>query len=156
MDWCGDGAAIRWSGTSVGYYYPATWSAATRAAIDNAVFEFNKADFDYFRTSSSAPVQWLDLGSSDTSVAGATYLSVNCSTHRIAVASLYFNFPHFTASSHPAARRQCTAIHEMGHGVGFDHNTLTSILYIDHRQRCHSWTITTLRSHDVSDINTRY
>ncbi len=99
---------------------------------------------------------WYNLGSSDTSIAGATSLLVNCSTHTMTAGSFYYNFPHFNATSHTYNQYRCTAIHENGHGMGFDHNTLTSILLIPHSTRCHDQLIYTLQTHDKNDINNRY
>ncbi|MDQ3822931.1 MAG: hypothetical protein M3321_06800 [Actinomycetota bacterium] len=44
----------------------------------------------------------------------------------------------------------------MGHAVGLDHNSTTSIMHIPHSQRCHSWEIKKLQAHDLSDIDYRY
>lgn len=161
-DWnyCGDGIAIRWPGSSVYYRHNYVWAGQYLTAIDNAATEFNRSDFDFLLSSSSDPstysLYWYDYNSSDTSIAGVTSLNVNCSTHRITSGNLYINFPHFSASSHTTDQIQCTTIHEFGHAAGYDHNSTTSILYQGHNQRCHSWLIKTLQTHDYSDINNRY
>jgi predicted Zn-dependent protease len=157
-NYCGDGGAIRWAGTSTSYYHNYVWAGQYLNAIDNGANQFNRSDFDFNLVPYNQPytLAWYDYGSSDTSLAGVTSLSVNCSTHTITSGSLYINFAHFTASSHTQAQIQCTTIHEFGHAAGFDHNATTSILLQGHNQRCHSSLITTLQSHDYSDINGRY
>ncbi len=154
---CGDGIPVRWYGTSTSHWWPTSWDSSYQAAIQQAASNFNTSDFDYYwAASTSALMIWGDLNYPDTNVAGATSIYVNCATHIIQSGSFYFNFPHFNASPHTVNQKTCTAIHELGHGAGFDHNSLYSILYADHKQRCHSWLITSLQTHDYQDINSRY
>lgn len=157
-DRCGDGSAVRWPSTSTSQYYSSTMPTAYKTAIEAARTNFNVSDFDYYNASvTSALMAWGDYGSADTNLAGATYISVYCPTsRRIDAGNLYFNYAHFNAASHTASQYTCTAVHEMGHGAGFDHNTSFSILYADHSWRCHNQTITTLQTHDTGDINAAY
>jgi hypothetical protein len=158
-DWniCGDGIPVRWYGTSTSHWWPTSWDSSYQLAIQQAARNFNASDFDYYWAQrTSALMLWGDLNYPDINVAGATSIYVNCTTHIIQAGSFYFNFPHFNAIPHTVDQKICTAIHELGHGAGFAHNSLYSILYADHGQRCHNWLITNLQSHDYQDINNRY
>jgi hypothetical protein len=101
-------------------------------------------------------VIWDNLGDPDFVIAGWAEMFVSCSTRTFTWGLLYFNFPHFNQSSHTQDQKQCTAIHEMGHGVGLAYNTLTSIMKGEHTSKCHSTLINTLQSHDTSDLNAKY
>lgn len=163
-DRCGDGHATRWPTTSTSRYYSSSWPSSYTAGIRNAESSFNQSDFDYYSASvTSALVTWRDYNSSDTGIAGATYISADCSRHTIGAATLYYNFPHFSDYPHSVNAYTCTAIHEMTHGVGFDHNLLTnssgapvSVLYQYHGTRCHNSVVYTMQSHDFYDVNGRY
>jgi hypothetical protein len=157
---CGDGLPYRWSGTSMSQNIGGV-DTVYRNAITAAQSNFNLSDFKYSSSTTSGTIWWSNLNSQDTSTAGATRLTVDCGTHRITAANMYFNYPHFAASAHDDWARQCTAIHELGHGVGLAHNSLlstsgTSIMYGVHADRCHSYSIVALQPHDTSDINAKY
>lgn len=158
---CGDGQPTRWRNASTSQGYPSSWPVSYQDAIVGATTQFNTSDFDWFTDSqSSAKAQWGDLNNtSNTGLAGSMTGPVDCSTNPnyFQAVYLYYNFPHFNASAHTTAQKQCTAIHEMGHGVGLADNTFSpSIMYSNHNTRCHSSLITSLQSHDLSDINGKY
>jgi hypothetical protein len=137
------------------------WDSDWKTAITNARNSINTTDFDYI-TPASGPSQanWFDLNSSDTNIAGQAAISYDCAPNpnKLTSLSLYANFPHFSACCyiHGSAQKQCTAIHELGHGVGLEHNSETSIMLTSHITRCHSSLITTVQSHDTFDINLKY
>lgn len=156
---CGDGQPTRWQNTSTSMGYPGSWTLSYRNGIIGAQTSFNSSDFDYITDSqSSALVQWGDLNSPNTNVAGSMTGPVNCSTNPnyFQAVYLYYNFPHFNATNHNTSHKQCVAIHEMGHGVGLAHNELTSINRTNEVTQCHNNSWNTLQSHDVSDINGKY
>ena len=154
---CGDGRQVKWPTSTTTVSSPSSWDSSYQQALSGAQGSFNTSHFAYrSATPQTALAYWNDLNNPDTNIAGAASDLVACSTHSITVVSLYFNFPHFNATAHSVAQKQCTAIHEMAHGVGFDHNAEFSVLYTDHGQRCHNWLITTLQGHDYSDINAVY
>lgn len=156
-DQCSDATPEKWSGTSTTHWWPSTWNSLYTDAISNSQTEFNNSDFDYnWASQTSASVLWADLGSADTSTAGAAIWTPNCSTHTILAGSLYINFSHFNATPHTSITTECTVIHEMAHGAGFDHNTQVSVLSTPHSTRCHTNFINKLQSHDYSDINGLY
>lgn len=131
-------------------------------AITNAQTEFNKSDFKWTRVfdPSVADVTWKDYYNPNTTIAGLSYVIYDCNTaapHYIKSGyTLGFNIPHFNASGHTIAQKQCTAIHEMGHLAGFDHNTLISIMLNNHTQRCHSSELKMIQPHDFNNINSHY
>jgi hypothetical protein len=157
---CSDGIGYRWTGTRVSQNIGGV-DTVYRNAINAAQSNFNWSDFKYASSTTSGTIRWSNLNNPDTTIAGATSSTIDCATHRITGASMYFNYPHFTASAHDDWARQCTAIHELGHGVGLAHNGLlstsgTSIMYGVHQDRCHSYSIVALQPHDTSDINAKY
>ena len=154
-DFCGDGNLTKFYRSYTYETWPNTWNSEWQTALGNARVEFNVSHFKYYKGSG---LNWANLNSSDTSVAGQTTIrAFTCGgTNLIYDVSLYINVPHFQASPHTIGQRQCTAIHEMGHAVGLDHNDLASIVNIPHSHRCHYWEIKTLQPHDTSDINYRY
>lgn len=155
-DICGDGHQLRWGGTSTTHWYPSTWDVSYRDAISGAQAGFNGSDFDYFTsTQTSALLTWQDLNNPDTNIAGYASIVVFCNTHNISSGTLYFNFPHFQ-TAHTVAEKQCVAIHEMGHGAGFWHNEVISVLRTDHNTQCHVNQWKTLQTHDLNDVNTVY
>jgi hypothetical protein len=156
---CPDGQPIRWAGTWATHWWPISWDASYQNAIANGTTNFNTSDFDWFWTSddTTADVVWANYNNPDLTIAGANLMFRNCTTHTFYGGVMYFNFPHFNASSHTQGQKQCTSIHEQGHGVGLDHNDVfTSIMKVPHSQRCHVQLIDILYSHDVSDINAKY
>lgn len=157
-NYCSDGYAIRWNAPSTSIAYPSTWPQSYQDAVVGAVVQFNKSDFDYVIDSqSSAKAQWSDTNNtSNTSLAAYTSLRVDCGVHQIYNAYFTFNFAHYNAAAHTTGQKQCVAIHEQGHGVGFHHNELVSILRTSERVQCHDNLWNTLQSHDYSDINGRY
>lgn len=155
-DNCGNGLTASYIGGSSLITWPSTWMNEWQTALENARVEFNVSHFVYYR--GAGETTWADLGSPDTSIAGlARITSEDCNgTALIYSVDLFINTPHFQASPHTVGQRQCTAIHEMGHLVGLNHNDLVSIETTPHEHRCHYWEVKKLQSHDISDINYRY
>lgn len=155
---CGDGVAMKYIFPDSYYYFtPGIWTTTKINAVDAAASSIrNNTDFDWYK-STSYEVVWDDLGSSDTSVAGYTTWNYSCSTHKIWPGALFINFPHFTGGhSTSQSAYQCVALHEFGHMMALAHNTVTSIMKQPHTSRCHSSLITSVQSHDISDINAKY
>ena len=155
---CSSSLPIKWSTSTVSYWRDSAWDSSYKIAISNAVNSFNNSDFTWsFQLNEElADVTWDNLNDPDFVIAGYSQMFLNCSTRTFTWGVLYFNFPHFNWSSHTQDQKQCVAIHEMGHGVGLSHNTLTSIMEADHLSNCHDSLIKALQSHDTSDLNTKY
>lgn len=139
------------------YDYPNEWNDSNKAGIDRAAANISNNSPYYFTkvSATEAEFRWGDYGSSDTSLAGYTDRTIFCTAAYIDIIALYYNFAHFQGT-HSGDEKQCIAIHEFGHGMGVEHNSLTSIEYQPHSTRCHSWLIKTLQPHDVGDIDFKY
>lgn len=151
------GKNVRWPGTSATYSYPTSWAWHYTNGITTAASRINGADFTWSYNSGSGNV-WGDWNSSDTNIAGWYQNFWSCgSTYAELYRSLmYYNFPHWQASSHLADQYTCTAIHEFAHGLGLDHNSLQSVLNTDHTVQCHINQWSSRQSHDTSDIGSLY
>ncbi|MBA3779923.1 MAG: hypothetical protein H0X16_11625 [Chloroflexi bacterium] len=148
----------RWNSATQTYQRPSSWSVTTRGAIDNAAANINsRTQFTWSRLDGGATVAWAALGNPDPSVAGQATLTFDQSTCRLVAADLYFNFAHFDAAAHSQDRKQCTAIHEFGHGMALAHAASdTSIMYADHSFRCHNQLYKVLQPEDEADLNGLY
>lgn len=156
---CNDGQPFRWSGTTATHWWSSAWDVSYRNALSNGTTNFNTSDFSWIWEADPAvaDIIWADFNNPDTSIAGAAALTIDCTSHTILYGTLYFNFPHFNASFHTQDEKQCSSIHEQGHGVGLDHNNLVSILNPLHSARCHDTPVVKeLEAHDTGDINAKY
>lgn len=155
---CGGG--IRWPDAAQTYARPSTWGPTTRAAVDgghNAIT--NATDFNFSRATVGR-IPWSDYGSPNENIAGIADVTAQCSGNApfpINGVALFLNFPHFN-SPHSLAEIQCVTVHEAGHGIGLDHNTVNfSMMNPEHGAKCHDGSpISTPLSHDVGDINAKY
>lgn len=122
----------------------------------------NNTRFRYTRVDLGATARWYDYNDpQNPGIAGAAEISFNPSTCRITGLNLFLNFPHFDpaqgGSNHTVDQKQCTTIHEFGHGLGLSHvSSGASIMLADHRSRCHNQLIKTVQSTDVVRINALY
>ncbi len=158
-----DFSHMRWAAAAVTYSYPSGWATSYKNAIDNAAADFrNNTVFDYNRLSSGATAPWANWNDPDNlGLAGVTLLALNHTTCRITDAAFYFNVPHFDPSqggtNHSQDQKQCTAVHEFGHGVGLTHVASgSSVMLADHNARCHNQLIKVLQPEDRNDINSLY
>lgn len=140
------------------YDYPNEWPQSYKDAVDTSGTNFtNNSEFDFYkRSATEAEFRWGNLNSSDTSIAGKVTFDYSCSLGLAYGFTAYMNFPHFDSSSHSYDQKRCTAIHELAHVAAFGHNDVTSVLDTPHTYRCHTVTIKTLQTHDVSDIDSKY
>lgn len=157
--YCGGGKTFKSYAHS--YNPPDGWPQGMKDAVDlSATNMTNNSHYNWNKVNSNADAPWRDLGSSDTSVAGATSYNVDCGTSpkKIYNITLYMNFPHFDATTHSLERKRCTAIHEFGHAAALEHNNLGSgsIMHDGHSWRCHEVLVYTIQTHDNNDINAKY
>jgi hypothetical protein len=155
---------IKWPVASKNYYHALVWAQWITNGTSNAAASIRTTDFDWNYSSSSSNT-WSDLGSSDTSIAGATqYTNTDCSVTpgKMIEVDFYWNLPHF-ASGHGAvdsAERtnylQCLAAHEFAHGAGLAHNSTTSVLRTNHTTQCHTSSWRNVQPHDTTDLNAKY
>lgn len=151
------GAGIRQPGSFVGFSINPGWGPTTQTAIRDSANAINNAT-DFFWQDQAGYPAWLDAANPDTALAGLAAITYNCGTENISNVDLYLNFPHFSAAPHTRSEIACTAIHEFGHAMGFDHNTVNfSMMNPSHPDRCHDGSpISTPFSHDVLDVNAKY
>lgn len=154
---CGDGIPMKYVFPNAYYYIGGSWNSTQKAAVNAAAGSISSTDFDWWLDSVQYEVLWGNLNSSDTSVAGFASWINNCSTHKITASALYLNFPHFSGShSTSQSAYQCAALHEFGHIMTLEHNSVTSMMKQPHTSRCHNGIIIAVTSHDRADIDAKY
>jgi hypothetical protein len=154
-DRCGNGLTTKYYRGFTPEDWPNTWSAVNQNALENARQAFNVSDFQFNR---GGETLWYWIDSVDPPWAGlTTVVAENCSGQSTIIdVNFYLAGQHMTSPFHTMEQRWCTIIHEMGHLTGLGHNSTTSIMNDDHSQRCHSWEIKQIQSHDLPEINSRY
>ena len=151
------GLHAAWSSASQTTQRPSTWDSSYTYAIDNSMNHINRnTDFTWNRYDRGTVVVWMAYGSPDKDLAGVAHLAIATSGCQITDATLYFNFAHF-GTAHTVDQKQCTAIHEWGHGMGLMHDfTNLVVMNDDHNYRCHENLVRYLTEADKSDVNGLY
>jgi hypothetical protein len=131
-------------------------------AVRDSIAQYDAdSAFDWDESTNTTASRYFWYSNSDRDNAGRTtwvYLdqSTSCSgsAETLDDAMMRFNQLHDFAGHGGANDYKCTAMHEMAHGVGYDHNSLSgSVLEEGHPGRCHVSSPTlVLGTHDISDI----
>jgi len=147
---------LRWSANSQTFSRPDTWAANYRTALANASSNINSTtDFSWIRVSSGAVAPWANWNDPNSpGLAGVTQSSFNNTTCRFTDQWFYFNFPHTDGDN--VDQRQCTAVHEFGHGLGLNHVSGFRAMNANHTYRCHTNMIKTFQGVDSAEANVLY